>query len=351
MFEDLAQTSLAVYFFVLAGFALTWALSPVSAAWEIARLRMSPRSFEDRVTSQSLVGPVILLGAVGFIISGTVGWSVGALMDGINPLRFDESSLHINVILVSIGVFAVAAYLTNSYARYGSGRPTNLGERLHELQQGDRGFYAAQHMDENHWLALRAQVISPWDRIRKGDGPLIGELLATAPGKEPWDQVNYQQVLQLRTARGEAPVTPVERRLARRLWIYHPTHWFRIALLGLTLGAAIIFAVDSHDQGTIIATLIGLGVGLLVIPPLLLRASRSSNRARTATLARDLLWTKRAVNLIDAQLEQLRSPPADAPRYDQPHLPWSVLGRIAVAKLTGITPGTQKRPGNPAGLR
>lgn len=291
MFEDLAQTALAMYLFVLAGFCLTWALSPLAASWEIARMRMSPRSLEDRVSGQSLVGPVIVLGAVGFIISGTVGWSVGALMEDFDPVRFTESSRHINVIAISIGVFAVAAYLANAYARYGSGRPTNLGEKLYELQNAERGFYATQHMDGEHWAALREQLTAPWGRLRASDQALLEHLLDGTLPDRVWEQISGRQVQEMRSTHGAVPATAAERRLARRWWVAHPAHWLRIALMLATLGAAIVFAVDSGDTGTVTATLLGLLIGALVVPPLLLRSARAHNRARSAVLARDLLWT------------------------------------------------------------
>lgn len=308
MFEDLAQTALAVYLFVLAGFGLSWALSPLAASWEIARMRMSPRSLEDRVSGQSLVGPVIALGAVGFIISGTVGWSVGALMEGFDPVRFTESSRHINVIATSIGIFAVAAYLANAYARYGSGRPTNLGEKLFELQNGEHGFYATQHMDEEHWAALREQITAPWSRLRGSDQALLEHLLGGPVPERPWELVSGRQVQQMRSAHGVAPATTAERRLARSWWISHPAHWLRITLLMATLGAAIVFAVDSGNSSTLMATVLGLVLGALVVPPLVLRSTRAANRARSAVLARDLLWTQRAVQLIDEHVAVLRAP-------------------------------------------
>lgn len=143
MFEDLAHSALAVFLFALAGFCLTWIFSPLTTVWEMARLRITPRSIDDRLAGQSLIGPVIVFGTVGLVVSGIVGWSVGTLMEEFDPVDFTSSARHINVALLSLAVFVVAAYLANAYARFGAGRPSNLGERLYELQHQERGFYAA----------------------------------------------------------------------------------------------------------------------------------------------------------------------------------------------------------------
>lgn len=102
MFEDLAQSATAVFLFALAGFCMTWLLAPLTTTWELARLKLSPRSMEDRLSEQSLVGPVIILGSAGFIISGIVGWSVGMLMQDFDPIHFTKSAQHINVTLIEL---------------------------------------------------------------------------------------------------------------------------------------------------------------------------------------------------------------------------------------------------------
>lgn len=318
MFEDLAQSATAVLLFALAGFSFTWLLSPLTSSWELARLRLSPRSMDERLSGQSLVGPVIILGSVGFIISGVVGWSVGMLMQDFDPIHFTESSTHINVTLVALAIFVVTAYLTNAYARFGAGKPTNLGERLYELQHRERGFYAPEHMDQQHWKALRDSTIAPWEKLNQTDEALLGRLLGTPVPEDPWNHIQQERVMLWRSAHRESTNPKLDRALARKLWKYHPAHWIRLGLLTVVAIGTVILAVDSKDLSVLVTVLVLIGVGVGVVPPLILRATSSYNRVRTATLARNLLWTQRTVKLIDAELDALLAPPSIAPQTPGP---------------------------------
>lgn len=308
MFEDLAHSALAVFLFALAGFGLTWALSPLTTVWEMARLRITPRSIDDRLAGQSLIGPVIVFGTVGLVVSGVVGWSVGTLMDEFDPVDFTSSARHINVVLLSLAVFVVAAYLANAYARFGAGQPSNLGERLYELQHQERGFYAADHMDEKHWLMLRSSMTAGFTAMRRSDVFLLAGALGTAPGAEPWKLVRQETVLAWRSSHPDTRNPAAERALARRFWRQHPSHWIRIGLLCVLAAGMLLLAIDSRDAAAIAAAMAATGLALLVVPPLVLRAARSENRRRTAILLRDLLWTQRATTLIDRQLAALCTP-------------------------------------------
>lgn len=308
MFEDLAQSAIAVFLFTLAGFCLTWLLSPLTTTWELARLRLSPRSIDDRLSEQSLVGPVIILGSAGFIISGIVGWSVGMLMQDFDPINFTESSRHINVTLASLAVFAIAAYLTNAYARFGSGKPTNLGEKLYELQRQERGLYAPEHMDEQHWRILRESITSIWDHKNTIDKALLIRLVGAPLPDEPWNQVKQEDVLSWRKFHSESRHPKEDKALARGLWRYRPAHWFRVGILSVLAMAMVLLAIDSLDASVMTMAALSISLAAAVVPPLVLRATRSANRGRTAVLARDLLWTQRALHLIDAQLAAFSTP-------------------------------------------
>lgn len=310
MFEDLAQSATAVLLFALAGFSFTWLLSPLTSSWELARLRLSPRSMDERLSGQSLVGPVITLGSIGFIISGVVGWSVGMLMQDFDPIHFTESSTHINVTLVALAIFVVTAYLTNAYARFGAGKPTNLGERLYELQHRERGFYAPDHMDQRHWETLRDSTIAPWKKLNQTDESLVGRLLGTPIPEDPWNHIQQERVMLWRNAHLESANPKVDRALSRKLWKFHPAHWIRLGLLAIVAAGTLILAIDSKDLSVLVTVLILIVVGAIVVPPLILRATSSYNRVRTATLARNLLWTQRTVKLIDAELDALLAPPS-----------------------------------------
>lgn len=319
MYEDLAHSATAAFLFVLAGFSLSWLLSPITTSWELARLKISPRSMDERLSGQSLVGPVIVLGAIGFIISGIVGWSVGMLMQDFDPVHFTKSSRHINITLVSLAIFAVTAYLTNAYARFGSGKPANLGERLYELQHQERGIYSPEHMDERHWLLLRENTTTPWDHLRTVDRELLTRLVGSPLPPEPWNHVKQEIVLSWRSAHPEERDPQADRALARALWKHHPAHWVRLGILAVFAAGLLVLAADSHDVTAMVIAALAVLTGLGVVPPLLLRATRAANRRRTAVLARDLLWTKRTVYLIDQQLATLRIPgkPESEPSWAQ----------------------------------
>ena len=310
MFEDLAQSATAVLLFALAGFSFTWLLSPLTSSWELARLRLSPRSMDERLSGQSLVGPVIILGGIGFIVSGVVGWSVGMLMQDFDPIHFAESSTHINVTLIAIAIFVVTAYLTNAYARFGAGKPTNLGERLYELQHRERGFYAPEHMDQRHWEALREITIVPWKKLNQTDEALLGRLLGSPIPADPWNHIQQERVILWRNAHLESANPKLDRALSRKLWKFHPAHWIRLSLLAVVAAGTLVLAIDSKDLSVLVTAIVLIGVGAAVVPPLILRATSAYNRVRTATLARDLLWTQRTIKLIDAELDALLAPPS-----------------------------------------
>lgn len=310
MFEDLAQSATAVLLFALAGFSFTWLLSPLTSSWELARLRLSPRSMDERLSGQSLVGPVIILGGVGFIISGVVGWSVGMLMQDFDPIHFAESSTHINVTLVALAIFVVTAYLTNAYARFGAGKPTNLGERLYELQHRERGFYAPEHMDQRHWEVLRENTVGPWKKLNQTDEALLGRLLGTPLPEDPWNHIQQERVLLWRNAHLKSTNRKLDRALSMKLWKFHPAHWIRLGLLAVVAAGTLVLAIDSKDLSVQVTVLVLIGVGAVVVPPLIIRATSAYNRVRTATLARDLLWTQRTIKLIDAELDALLAPPS-----------------------------------------
>lgn len=302
MFEDLAQSATAVFLFALAGFCMTWLLAPLTTTWELARLKLSPRSMEDRLSEQSLVGPVIILGSAGFIISGIVGWSVGMLMQDFDPIHFTKSAQHINVTLIALAVFAVAAYLTNAYARFGAGKPTNLGEKLYELQHQERGLYSPEHMDEQHWRLLRMDTTSVWEHLNTTDTVLLTRLVGAPLPCEPWNHVKQEDVFSWRRSHPEARNPQEDKAFARELWRYRPAHWIRLGILAALGVGLVILAIDSQDISVMVVAAISISLAAAVVPPLVLRATRSANRGRTAVLARDLLWTRRALDLIDAQL-------------------------------------------------
>ena len=321
MFEDLAQSATAVFLFALAGFGLTWLLSPLTTSWELVRLRLSPRSIDDRLSGQSLVGPVIILGAIGFVVSGIVGWSVGMLMQDFDPIRFAESARHINVTLVALAIFAVAAYLANAYARFGAGKPVNPGERLHELQHQERGFYAAGHMDARRWAALRQSTTAPWEHLRPVDQALLARLLGSPLPNEPWNHIKQEIVHSWRSTHPEDRDHKEDHALARQLWKYHPAHLIRMGTLAVLASGVMVLSIDSGDTTVILTALGSVGFAFLAVPPLVLRATRSANRARTAVLARDLLWTRQSLGLIDVHLAELSSPSGsgstDSPTWNQ----------------------------------
>lgn len=308
MFEDLARSAIAVFSFALMGFCITWLISPLTTTWELARLKLSPRSMEDRLSGQSLVGPVIILGAIGFIISGIVGWSVGMLMQDFDPVQFAESSTHINVTLISLAIFAVTAYLTNSYARYGSGKPTNLGERLFELQHQERGFYSPDHMDKPHWLALRGQTTAHWEHLNAIDKALIERLVGCPVPPKPWENVQEEMDLVWTNIQAVGNKVRDDRTLAKKLWKFHPSHWIRLSVLSALAIGMLMLALDSGDLPVIFTALGLIVLALGVVPPLILRATRSADHGRIVVLARDLLWTQRTVKLIDRELEALLKP-------------------------------------------
>ncbi|WP_146111905.1 hypothetical protein [Arthrobacter sp. MYb227] len=263
---------------------------------------------DERLSGQSLVGPVIILGGIGFIISGIVGWSVGMLMQDFDPIHFAESSTHINVTLIALAVFSVTAYLTNAYARFGAGKPTNLGERLYELQHRERGFYAPEHMDKARWLALRENTTKPWEHLNDTDQALVEHLLGCPVPSDPWQNVRQDLVLAWRNTHPADAVLREERILAKKTWMSHPSHWIRLSILAFLATGMVVLAIDSRDIPVLSTAIGSIGVALLIIPPLIFRATRSANRGRTAVLARNLLWTRLTVNLIDIELEALTKP-------------------------------------------
>lgn len=344
MFEDLARSALAVFLFALAGLSVIWALSPLTTGWEIARLRISPRSINDRLSEQSLVGPVITFGAVGLITSGVIGWSVGALLEEFDPEHFTTSARHINVALTALAFFALTAYATNAYARLGAGKPTNVGELLYELQHRDRGFYAADHMDEEHWLALRSSITTPWEAIGPATARLFTNAVGFAPGPEPWKHLAQGTVLAWRESRPSTHNRHAERALARRSWAHRPSQLIRIGFLGTLATATLVLSLDSGDPLAITLALTSIGLAALMVPPLVLRAVRWENRRRTTILLRDLLWSQRAIGLIDGELESLRTPRGNAAPS------WSQLLLMANLKLQdqlanpprGISPARER---------
>ena len=151
----------------------------------------------------------------------------------------------------------------------------------------------------------------------------------------PWNHVRQEVVLSWRNAHHDVGDPQAERDLARKLWRYHPAHWIRLGILAALAVALLVLAIDARDLSVLLVATLAVAIAIGLVPPLVLRATRSANRRRTAVLARDLLWTQRAVHLIDVQLAALRTPSIQSPRGD--HC-WSrmlagVLGKLRIRPL------------------